>query len=276
MTTLAVLLAGAVVGAGATALVMKRSSVAVEPAATGGAAAVAGNPAAAAPAAGAASAPGEATIRAAIASRIPDFPKIDEVTESPVPGVYELRFGTDILYADGRGTYLFEGSLIDTATRANLTAQRVEKLTAIDFAALNKADAIVWKSGTGARQVAVFADPNCGYCKRFERELTDAKDVTVYTYLIPILGPDSDAKTRNLWCSKDRTAAWRGWMVDGKAPAAAPATCDMAAIERNLALARKHRVNGTPALVFEDGKRVPGAMPLQQFEQQLAASTRKS
>jgi thiol:disulfide interchange protein DsbC len=279
VVTLALLAAGALVGAGAATLALKQSAAtpsASSPPAAAAATAPGAATAAASPASNAASAPGEATIRASIASRIPDFPKIDEVTETPVAGVYELRFGTDILYADAKGSYLFEGNLIDTATRANLTAQRVEKLTAIDFAALNKADAIVWKTGTGARQVAVFADPNCGYCKRFERELTDAKDVTVYTYLIPILGPDSDAKTKSVWCAKDRTATWRAWMLDGKAPPAAPATCDMSAIERNMALARKHRVTGTPALVFEDGKRVPGAMPLPQFEQQLAASTRKS
>jgi thiol:disulfide interchange protein DsbC len=279
MTVLLALVA-VVVGAAGAAVALQRSAGGSAGSGSAGAGAAAPGAAATAatatPPSASASAPGEATIRAAIASRIPDFPKIDEVTESPIPGIFELRFGTDILYADGRGTYLLEGNLIDTATRANLTAQRVEKLTAIDFAALNKSDAIVWKTGTGARQVAVFADPNCGYCKRFERELTDAKDVTVYTYLIPILGPDSNTKTRNLWCAKDRTAAWRAWMLDGKAPATAAAECDTKAIERNLELARKHRVNGTPALVFEDGKRVPGAMPLPQLEQQLAASTRKS
>jgi thiol:disulfide interchange protein DsbC len=275
-TAVVMLLVGALVGAAAAALVLHR------PAATGVAAAAdpaspagpAVTSSAAAPASTAA--PGEAAIRETIAARIPDFPKIDEVTETPVQGVYELRFGTDILYSDDRGRFLFEGNLIDTSNRANLTAARIEKLTAIDFAALDKNDAIVWKQGTGARKVAVFADPNCGYCKKLERELTDAKDVTVYTYLIPILGPDSNAKSRNLWCAKDRTAAWRAWMIDGKIPAAAGENCDVAAIERNLALARKHRVTGTPALVFEDGKRVPGALPLQQFEQQLEASTRKS
>ncbi len=272
--SIVLLLAGLVVGAAAAALVLQRQKAAEAPAAPVGQAAT---PAAASSAAAVSTAAaGEAAIRETIAARIPDFPKIDEVTETSVAGIYELRFGTDILYSDARGTYLFEGNLIDTATRGNLTASRIEKLTAIDFAALNKDDAIVWKQGNGTRKVAVFADPNCGYCKKFERELVDAKDVTVYTYLIPILGPDSNVKTRNLWCSRDRTAAWRAWMLEGKAPGAATESCDTAAIDRNLALARKHRVTGTPALVFEDGKRIPGALPLPQFEQQLAASTRKS
>jgi thiol:disulfide interchange protein DsbC len=221
-------------------------------------------------------APGEAAIRETLAARIPDLPKIDEVAGTPVAGLYEVRIGTDVVYSDERGSYILQGNLIDTATRANLTQERIDKLSAIDFAALPLQDAVVWKQGKGTRKVAVFADPHCGYCKRFEEQLGGAQDVTVYTFLLPILGPESSVKSRNIWCAKDRTAVWRGWMVEGKVPPPAAADCDVTAIERNLELGRKHRVNGTPALVFEDGKRVPGAMPLDQFERQLAASTRKS
>lgn len=221
-------------------------------------------------------APGEAAIRETLVARIPDLPKIDEVARTPIPGLYEVRIGTDVVYSDERGAYILQGNLIDTATRANLTQERIDKLSAIDFAALPLQDAVVWKQGQGTRKVAVFADPHCGYCKRFEQQLGEAQDVTVYTFLLPILGPESSVKSRNIWCAKDRTAVWRAWMVEGKVPPTAAADCDVAAIERNLELGRKHRVNGTPALVFEDGKRVPGAMPLDQFERQLAASTRKS
>lgn len=270
------LVAGLAVGAAVTTLVLKRPA---EPAAAASAAATPSAGAFPAPGASAplsTAAPGEAAIRETLAARIPDFPKIDEVTATPVPGLYELRFGTELLYSDERGRYLIEGNLVDTASRANLTQARIERLTAIDFAALPLKDAIVWKVGNGSRKVAVFADPHCGFCKKFEGELTGAKDVTVYTFLMPILGPDSDVKSRNIWCAKDRTATWRDWMVEGKVPPTAAASCDVEAIQRNLALGRRHKVNGTPAIVFEDGKRVPGAMGLDAFEQQLAASARKS
>lgn len=269
---LLMLLAGVVIGGAAAALVLKNTAptTATAPAATP----VAATASASAPVSSAA--PGEAAIRETLKLRIPDFPTIDEIRPTPIPGVFELRFGTDLIYADARGEHIFEGQLVDTATRANLTQARIDQLTAIEFAKLPLEDAIVWKQGTGARKVAVFADPNCGYCKKFEGELSGSTDVTVYTFLMPILGPDSDAKAKAIWCAKDRTAAWRGWMVDGKSVAAAPAGCDTTALERNLALGRKHRINGTPAIVFEDGKRVPGAMSLQQFEQQLASSSRRS
>ncbi|TXC65448.1 DsbC family protein [Piscinibacter aquaticus] len=214
----------------------------------------------------------EAVIRKNLAERLPNFPKIDEVTKSPIPGLYEVRVGNEIFYADEQGNHIIDGSLIDTRSRAGLTQERIDKLTAIDFAKLPFKDAIVWKSGTGERKMAVFADPNCGYCKRFERDLNEVKNVTVYTFLYPILGADSLEKSRNIWCAKDRTAAWRDWMLDGATPAKAMGQCDTAALQRNAEFGRKYRINGTPGIVFEDGKRSPGAMNTQQIEQQLVAS----
>ena len=218
----------------------------------------------------------EAVIRKNIADRLPDFPKIDEVSKSPVPGLFELRVGTEVYYTDEQGNHLIEGQVIETKTRTNLTEARINKLTAIDFAALPIKDALVWKQGTGARKLAVFADPNCGYCKRFEKDLQQLKDVTVYTFLYPILGGDSPEKSRDIWCAKDNTKVWLDWMLRGVAPVRSMGECDASALQRNAALGRKHRVNGTPAVVFEDGKRVPGAMPLDQLEKQLAASRAKS
>jgi thiol:disulfide interchange protein DsbC len=218
----------------------------------------------------------EAAIRKNLAERLPDLPKIDEVAKTPIPGLYELRIGTDILYADENGDHLIQGSVLDARTRTDLTQARIDRLTAIDFGSLPLKDAIVWKQGSGARKLVVFADPNCGYCKRFEKDLANVKDVTVYTFLYPILGGDSPEKSRNIWCAKDATRVWRDWMVDGKAPPRAADKCDTSALERNAALGRKHRVTGTPALVFEDGTRVPGALPAAQVEKRLAATRGKS
>jgi thiol:disulfide interchange protein DsbC len=214
----------------------------------------------------------EAVIRKNLAERMPDFPKIDEVNKTPIPGLYELRVGAEVFYTDEQGNHLIDGQLIDTRSRVNLTEARLNKINAIDFASLPLKDALIWKTGSGARKIVVFADPNCGYCKRFERELQRAKDMTVYTFLYPILGGDSPEKSRNIWCAKDNTTAWRSWMLDSVAPPRAMGECDAGAIERNAALGRKYRVNGTPAIVFEDGKRVPGAMSLEQLEKQLVAS----
>jgi thiol:disulfide interchange protein DsbC len=217
----------------------------------------------------------EAQIRKNIAERMPDFPKVDEVTKTAIPGVYEIRVGTEVFYTDEQANHVINGSIIDTRTRENLTENRIAKLTAIDFDALPLKDAVTIKQGTGARKLAVFADPNCGYCKQFERDLVNAKDVTVYVFLYPILGPDSVTKSRDIWCSKDAGKTWRDWMISGKAPVRVMGNCDSSAIERVTEIGRKHRLQGTPALVFEDGTRVPGAIPADKLEKQLVASAKK-
>ncbi|WP_428420006.1 DsbC family protein [Methylibium sp.] len=215
--------------------------------------------------------PQETVIRKAITERLSSGAKIDEVNKAPVPGLFEVRIGNDVFYTDAEGAYLIRGEILDLKTKRNLTEERLNKLNAIDFASLPLKDALVWKTGTGARRIAVFADPNCGYCKRFEKELSNAKDLTVYTFLIPILGGDSPEKANAIWCAKDSSVAWRNWMVDGVQPPKLLGAC-ASPIERNVELSRKHRVNGTPAIVFEDGTRVPGMLTAPQLEKQLAGS----
>ncbi len=218
---------------------------------------------------------GEAEIRKNLAERIPDFPKIDEITKTGMPGIYEIRLGTEILYTDENGSYLIQGEVIETKTRVNLTEQRISKLTAIDFKSLPLKDAIVWKQGNGDRKLVVFADPNCGYCKKFERDLQEVKNVTVYTFLYPILGGDSPEKSKAIWCAKDNTKAWRDWMIKGT-PAEGSPNCDSSALQRNFAFGKKHRINGTPGLVFEDGSQRAGALNAEAVEKQLVAVRSKS
>ncbi|ALT76164.1 MAG: DsbC family protein [Burkholderiaceae bacterium] len=218
----------------------------------------------------------EAVIRKALAERLTGLPKIEEVRQSPMAGLWEVRIGNELRYTDASGSFWIEGELIDLKSRKNLTEERLAKINAIDFASLPLKDAIVWKSGNGKRRIAVFADPNCGYCKRFERSLQDVKDVTVYTFLIPILGGDSAEKSRSIWCAKDSSSSWQSWMLDGKAPVKPMGACDDAAIERNLALSRRHHVNGTPAIIFEDGSRAPGAISADQLEKRLQSVGKSS
>lgn len=217
----------------------------------------------------------EAAIRKALAERLPNLPKVDEVTKSPVAGLWEVRIGTDIVYTDAQGQYLIQGEVMDLRARTNLTQQRIDQLTAFDFDKLPLKDAITITQGKGTRKMAVFVDPNCGYCKRFERDVANLKDVTVYTFLYPILGQASQTTSRDIWCAKNPAQAWRDFMLSNTAPPSAPAKCDTAAIARNVELGRKHRVNGTPASVFEDDSRLPGAVSGEQLEKQLAQASRK-
>ena len=210
----------------------------------------------------------EATIRKNLGERVPQLQKIDEVSRTPMNGLWEVRVGNEILYTDAEGNFLIQGSLIDAKQKRNLTEERVEKLSAIDFDALPVKDAFTIVRGNGKRKMAVFEDPNCGYCKRFERDLQKVDNITIHMFLYPILGGDSPDKSRNIWCAKDKGKAWHDQMV--KDQPAASATCDTGAIARNLEFGKKHRISGTPTLFFTDGSRVPGAVSSAQVEKFLA------
>jgi len=221
---------------------------------------------------GSAQAQDTVAIRKALSERVPQMQQIDEISKTPMPGLFEVRIGTDIFYSDAKGDFLLQGELLDTRAKRNLTNERVTKLSAIDFASLPTQDAFTIVRGNGKRQLAVFADPNCGYCRRFEKDLKGIDDVTVHVYLYPILGPDSTEKSKNLWCAKDKGRAWQDWMIDSKPIASAK--CDTGAVERNVAFGRKYKITGTPTLVFADGTRIPGAIAAADIEKQLATVSR--
>lgn len=213
----------------------------------------------------------DAALRRNLTERLPQIGKIDEITRTPLAGIYEVRVGTEIFYADAEANYILNGNLIDTRGKRNITEERLDKLLAIDFKQLPLKDAFVMVRGNGKRKLAVFEDPNCGYCKRFERDLQKVDNVTVYLYLYPILGPDSTEKSRNIWCAKDKAKAWLDWMVRNEAAPQAEASCDDKALARNVEFGRRHKITGTPTLVFADGSRVPGAISAADVEKMLAA-----
>lgn len=210
-----------------------------------------------------------------LAQRLPTLPPVESARTTPMSGLIELKVGNSVFYSDATGDYLIEGHMLETRTRRDLTAERLEDINRVAFDTFPFQDAIVWKNGTGKRRLVVFADPNCGYCKQLERELQKVKDITVYTLLIPILGADSRAKSESIWCMKDRTSAWLDWMIDNKAPARAFGKC-ATPMQRNLALAQRLGVNGTPAMFFEDGTRLAAAAPLATIEQRLSQASAKA
>ena len=211
----------------------------------------------------------EATIRKNLTERLPKLPPIDEISKTPMEGLYEVRVNqSEIFYTDAQGNFLIQGNLIDVRAQEDLTEKRQAKLTEIDFKDLPIKDAFTIVRGNGKRKVAVFEDPNCGYCKRFERDLTKIDNVTVHVFLYPILSQDSVDKSRNIWCAKDKDKAYLIWMVKDVTPAAA--NCDTAALARNLEFGKKNRITGTPTLIFANGTRVPGAIGADRVEKLLA------
>jgi len=208
-------------------------------------------------------------LKKALQTRFPDI-SIEQVSKSPVAGLWEVYADGQIFYADDKGDHvLLNGMLIDTRTRSNLTDDRLSKLRSIDFGSLPVELAIKEVKGNGKRKLVVFSDADCPFCKRLEKSLLEVTDVTVYTFLYPIdkLHPQANERSRRVWCSSDRLKAWKDWMLENKNPTAG-ADCDNP-VGKLAALGEKYRINGTPTLVFASGRTVPGALPAKDIERYL-------
>ncbi|WP_397476063.1 DsbC family protein [Pusillimonas sp.] len=210
-----------------------------------------------------------ASVKAAFEKEFPGI-NLDDVRPTRFAGIFELRIGSDLLYTNEKAEYVLQGTLIDARNKEDLTAKRLDELTRVAFDSLPLESAIKQVKGDGSRKIAVFEDPNCGYCKRLHQTLEGMDNYTVYTLLFPILSPDSTVKARNIWCAADRVQAWRDQMLKNQAPP--NAQCETP-IEANLAFGRGLLVRGTPAIIFEDGSRVNGALPREALEKRLDDAT---
>ena len=213
----------------------------------------------------------EAIIKRTLESRLGGV-KVEAVAKTPYLGLYEVRVDSEILYTDEKMNYVFSGNIIDAKTMQNLTEKRLRELSGIKWENLPLDAAVKTVRGNGKRMLAVFADPNCPYCKRLEKDLAKVDDITIYTFLYPILSQDSHDKAKAVWCSADKSKVWSELMLNGTVPVTA--RCDTP-IEKNLELGRKYRVTGTPTLVFASGERVPGAISAEQLEKLLAQNGKK-
>lgn len=195
-------------------------------------------------------------------------PPVKAIRATPY-GLYEVQMGNEVVYTDRQVSFVFDGTLIDAKTRKDVTAERLEQLSRIVFDDLPFDLAIKQVKGNGQRKVAIFEDPNCGYCKQLRQTLQQIDNLTVYTFPLPILSPDSTQKVRNVWCAKDRGAVWDAWMLKGQVPPKMD-DCDVP-VDKMLALGQQLSVRGTPAIFFANGSRVPGAISQKELEQRLQA-----
>jgi thiol:disulfide interchange protein DsbC len=217
---------------------------------------------------------GEADIRKALTKQYPDA-EITTISKTSYGGLYEVIVDGEVAYATADGNYLILGSVVDVASKRNLTSARMAKLLEVKWDSLPFSQAIKIVKGDGSRKLAVFSDPDCPYCKRFENELAKVDNVTVYTFLMPVesLHPAAINISKQIWCEKDRAGAWNDYMMKGVKPKAS-ASCNNP-VDENMALGNKIKVSGTPTLIFENGQRVPGMVPADKLDKLLTAAQGK-
>ena len=212
----------------------------------------------------------EAAVKKLIEPRIGEGVKVDSVTKTPYSGLFEVRVGSDIFYTDAKAQYLFVGRVLDTQTYQDYTKARIDEISKVKFADFPFESALKTVKGNGKRVIAIFEDPNCGYCKRFRQTLEGIDNITIYTFMYNILSEDSNIKSKNVWCSADRNKAWDDWMLNGKAAPAAPESCT-SPNQKIFDLGRKLKITGTPTIFFTDGTRIPGAIDAKGLEEKLAS-----
>ena len=198
------------------------------------------------------------------------------VNTTPWPGVFEVVMGAKLVYVDAGGQYFLFGHLFDMQAQHDLTAERQEGLTRIDFSTLPLNDALKEVRGNGKRTLVIFSDPDCPYCRRLEATLKGLTDVTLHTFLMPLatLHPEARGHAIAVWCAADRLQAWHTLMHGDELPAPPhAATPCRHPVDRNIALGERLGISGTPTLIASDGRMLPGAGTLPQIEAWLSQAT---
>lgn len=203
------------------------------------------------------------------------MPAIEDIRKTPVSGIYEIVVNkNEIFYSDPTGKYIFVGSLLNSKNgkHTNLTEERASQLAAIPFEKFNLNNALVRKVGDGKRKIVTFEDPNCGFCKKLQPELDKLKDVTIYTFILPVLGKPSVDVSEKVWCSKNKTESWSNYMKNKTIPTISDeelAKCDKKALVDNVTFASQNGIMGTPALFFADGSSLRGYAPAEEIAKKL-------
>ncbi|MDR1311411.1 MAG: DsbC family protein [Burkholderiaceae bacterium] len=212
----------------------------------------------------------EQLIKKRFEEKVTQGKKITSVKKSPFPALYEVRIGSRILYTDSQAQYLLNGNLFDIETRRNYTQESEDEFNRIPFATLPLQHAIKRVRGKGERVVAVFSDPNCGYCKQLESLLREEDNLTVYLFPLNIL-EGSSALSRDIWCADNREKAWAAWMLEDKRPGTAGEQCTYSD-QTVRQFATKHDITGTPVLILKNGARITGLPSREELGKILDAS----
>lgn len=210
----------------------------------------------------------EAEIKSALQNRVPQIGQIKQVSKAAVPGLYEVVTQDHLFYTDAKANFLIDGVVYELKTMRNLTDERSRKLFAVDFSKLPMEQAVKQVKGKGERKLAFFTDPNCGFCKKLEKELLQVDNITIYRFMYPLF-QGSEEKVNAVWCSENRTKAWNDLIFNDIIPPAGNCDTPTAKVK---ALGAKLKVNGTPALIFIDGTINPGYMPAAELEKALSAA----
>ena len=190
--------------------------------------------------------------------------KLDNIQATEMKGIYSASMDGQVVYLNEDAQHILAGSMIRLKDQHNLTKDLLIQQNSVDWKKLPLQDAIKSVRGTGKRQIAIFSDPNCPYCKQLEAELKKLDNITIYTFILP-LKAQSVAPSKQVYCEKNPALAWENLITKAQLPTSQSSCANP--VERNIVLAHRLGVNGTPAIIFSNGFKVMGAYPAAQIEQ---------
>jgi thiol:disulfide interchange protein DsbC len=195
---------------------------------------------------------------------------IKSIQKTDFNNLYEVLISGQIIYTNKDFSFLIvEGRVVDPETKIDLTSDRLDELTRVNFLRLPFDKAIKVVRGDGERKVAVFSDVDCPFCKKLEKEgLSELDNITIYTFLFPLaIHPKAEIRSKKIWCAEDKEKAWNDYMLRN-IMANNNGNCKTP-IEDILVLGRDLGISSTPTIIFSSGKKIPGAIPLKEIEKHI-------
>lgn len=195
----------------------------------------------------------------------------ERVSKTEIPGIWEIYIDESMFYVDDTGRYLISGRLFDVVNKEDLTARNHREIWRTKWNEWPLQDAVKQVFGNGERELVVFSDANCTYCRMMEGRYAEVGNLTVYTFIMPMLRGEENA--REIVCSKDPSAAWTQWMKDHvHTKETISSHCDTSVLHRNKMLAKRYGINSAPTFFFKSGERMKGAMTAPQLETMLQSA----
>ena len=205
-------------------------------------------------------------LKKALAEKLPNI-IVSSINKTPIPGVFEVMVGDQIVYLEKNARYMLSGDMIDLSTRANLTNNAKIEIRLAAISKLSEDDMLVYTPKKVDHTVTVVSDVDCYYCRVLHSEMNQymENNIKVRYIFMPLKGKASYDKTVSVLCAKDQNKALD---LAKKGARIEPVTCDTP-IERHIAVSRDLGINGTPAIILESGELIPGYVEISELVTKL-------
>lgn len=209
-------------------------------------------------------------IRASLKKAIPAM-QAEQISQTPIAGIYEVKYGTEIYYASADGLFLIRGEVLDLAQKKNLTEESRSAARRLLLESLDRNSMIIFAPKEVKHHMTVFTDVDCGYCRKLHQEIEELNGygIEVRYLLFPRAGIDSESaiKSQSVWCANDQRNALAEAKIGNEVT---KKSCENP-IAKNIGLADQIGLTGTPTIILDNGEIVSGYVPAAKLKEMFEA-----